>query len=244
MIGLHQQIWEKDTSEGVLRFFTLMGILVAVYFTAAGFGLMLSSVASSVESASALGPPFVIFFILFGGFYANTENIPTFISWIEYISPIRWGFSALVINEFEGVNFNCSDLSFETGACPPSGLIAGEKTINNLSFTDDSVSFSVGMLCMLAVLYHVLAYTLLRIKKDKFLEPVDEPHGFVSLVRAAALKDAPLVVSSGGEGGSDVKMEVMGGVEASSTDAAAVTPVDIVVEDKTESNEMSQLSQQ
>jgi hypothetical protein len=49
----------------------------------------------------------MLIFILFSGFYANAELIPQALSWIQYISPIRWVFAAFCVLQFSGVVFTC-----------------------------------------------------------------------------------------------------------------------------------------
>lgn len=39
-------------------------------------------------------------FILFGGMFTNSNTYPNWISWFQYISPIRYSLEALVTNEF------------------------------------------------------------------------------------------------------------------------------------------------
>ena len=39
--------------------------------------------------------------MLFGGQFANSKNIQAWISWFQYISPIRYGLEALTVNEFD-----------------------------------------------------------------------------------------------------------------------------------------------
>jgi ABC-type multidrug transport system permease subunit len=38
--------------------------------------------------------------MLFSGFLSNVDSYPKWIAWIQYLSPIRYGFEALVRNEF------------------------------------------------------------------------------------------------------------------------------------------------
>lgn len=43
--------------------------------------------------------------MLFSGFYVNSESVQSFVKWIEWISPIRYGLESLIYNEFEGTDF-------------------------------------------------------------------------------------------------------------------------------------------
>jgi ABC-type multidrug transport system permease subunit len=43
-------------------------------------------------------PIIVLPVVLFSGFYKNRETLPGWIGWIEYISPIKYGFTAIATN--------------------------------------------------------------------------------------------------------------------------------------------------
>jgi ABC-type multidrug transport system permease subunit len=47
--------------------------------------------------------------------------------WISYISPMKYGFVALIKNEFSGLLLTCNP-SVDNG-CPPSGTYPGEQII-------------------------------------------------------------------------------------------------------------------
>jgi hypothetical protein len=101
------------------------------YHLRLGLGFAISSVAPNGETANALGVPILIIFILFGnyfmlissiikssitiiitiiiiltiiigGFYIAVDQLPIVANWIPYICIFRWGYEALMINEFKG----------------------------------------------------------------------------------------------------------------------------------------------
>ena len=45
--------------------------------------------------------------IVFSGFYINLESIGWWFRWISYISPVRYGCTAVFRNELEGHEFSC-----------------------------------------------------------------------------------------------------------------------------------------
>lgn len=67
----------------------------------------------------------MLIFILFSGFYANTSLIPVWLRWLQWISPMRYTYSALVLNQFTGLNFTCSGA--EPTGCIPNGAVGGRK---------------------------------------------------------------------------------------------------------------------
>ena len=42
--------------------------------------------------------------MLFGGFFLNKNDFPSWIGWIEWISPFKYALETLTYNEFEDYN--------------------------------------------------------------------------------------------------------------------------------------------
>ena len=81
------------------HFFYCFFIWFLVSYCASAFGYFLSSVIEVAETAVMVGPIVMLPLILFGGFFSNLESIPDWIEWLQYLSPIRYGFEAIVRNE-------------------------------------------------------------------------------------------------------------------------------------------------
>lgn len=39
--------------------------------------------------------------VIFGGFVVNTSTLPASIAWIQWLSPVRYGFQCLTMAEFD-----------------------------------------------------------------------------------------------------------------------------------------------
>lgn len=63
------------------------------------------SAISSMPSALALFPPIIILNIIFDGKNISEENTPACLKWVNKVGLIRWGFTGLALNEFEGLGF-------------------------------------------------------------------------------------------------------------------------------------------
>lgn len=90
-IGLSLNAWL------FLRFFFAM---LVISFTASAFGHFISVLFTQPESAVSATPVFMMPLIILGGFIANAGTIPEWIAWLQYISPVRYGFESLTANEF------------------------------------------------------------------------------------------------------------------------------------------------
>ena len=86
------------------HFFTIYLVLVMTANTSLGIGLLISAISPNVNSATAIAPLFTMPSILFGGFVANTESFPSWLSWVQYFSPIRFGDEAIAHTQFDGVD--------------------------------------------------------------------------------------------------------------------------------------------
>ena len=54
-------------------------------------------------------------FIVFGGYYANADNVPAGLRWIARTSLIKYAFEAFCVNEFRGLRFE-NDKPGRTGS--------------------------------------------------------------------------------------------------------------------------------
>lgn len=57
-------------------FAKFLGILTLESFTSAALGLSVGAAAPTADAAVAIGPAVMLVWIIFGGYYANAENIP------------------------------------------------------------------------------------------------------------------------------------------------------------------------
>ena len=75
---------------------------------AASLGYFLSSIFENEQMAQGVAPLAVFPMLLFGGLFANNESVP-WLSWIQYISPIKYCAEALMWNEFRNDEYGIRD---------------------------------------------------------------------------------------------------------------------------------------
>lgn len=145
-------------------------ILICLFanFTCILLGLAISAFVPTIEAANALGPPFMIIGIIFGGFYIRVDSLPLILEWIPYISLFQWSYRALITNEFDGLDFTCD--SDDKTKC----ILTGEDVLYTLDFQGHTTSYGVFGLAMLMLVYLVALYLILEFSKFKFI-----PLGFV-----------------------------------------------------------------
>jgi len=77
--------------------------MLLIVQTSMGIGLVISSLAPDMTSATAIAPLFTMPMILFGGFIANAASTPNWLGWIQWLSPIRYANEAFAHIQFDGI---------------------------------------------------------------------------------------------------------------------------------------------
>ena len=90
------------------RFKSFIGLTSLHTIAAESAGLLVGSMSANSDVALSLLPPILVLSIIFDGKNISSENVPKPLQWIENIGLVRWGFEALCINEFSGLNFDVS----------------------------------------------------------------------------------------------------------------------------------------
>ena len=88
--------WFVGLSSTVDQFWIYYLVAYLITLNGASLGLMLGSMILDQKSVSAVTPIVLLPVILFSGFFKNIGNLPVWIGWIQYLSPIKYGFSAWI----------------------------------------------------------------------------------------------------------------------------------------------------
>ncbi|CAG9585745.1 unnamed protein product [Danaus chrysippus] len=134
------------------RFFIASGLAALITNVATSFGYLISCASSSVSMAASVGPPIIIPFMLFGGFFLNSGSVPPYLGWISYLSWFRYGNEALLVNQWSGVeSIACTRENF---TCPASG----DVVLTTLSFSEKDFTMDVVNMVLLFIGFRLLAY--------------------------------------------------------------------------------------
>ena len=87
--------------------------------------------------------------ILFGGLFANSSTLPVFLTWIQYISPVRYSNEAISQAQWHDVN------------------IETEQFLSLLGFDLGYIKCII-LLISLTVFWRLAALIVLRLKISKF----------------------------------------------------------------------------
>ncbi|XP_004238860.1 ABC transporter G family member 7 isoform X2 [Solanum lycopersicum] len=148
----------------ISRFGKFCAIVTVESFAASAMGLTVGAMVPTTEAALALGPSLMTVFIVFGGYYVNSDNTPIIFQWIPRVSLIRWAFQGLSINEFSGLQFEHQKTS---------DIQSGEQVLERLSFGSSRIGDTIIAQSRILMFWYYTTYLLLEKNKPKYqrLEP-------------------------------------------------------------------------
>ena len=125
--------------------------------TALFYCQLLAALLPDAQTAVALFPATLFFFIAFGGFIAPIPNLPSWLgSWAPLVSFVRWSYQALIINEFEGNPTNVWPTELALQANPEFMFL------NRLGFNGYNKWYSVPILLLNCVILRIMTYYVLK----------------------------------------------------------------------------------
>ncbi|KAI9003965.1 P-loop containing nucleoside triphosphate hydrolase protein [Hyaloraphidium curvatum] len=145
-----------NLNNGATQYFRFILGQCLVALVAMSLGFLVAAGAPSLEVAQIIAPMLAVVFIIFGGSFVNADTIPAWIGWLQWISILRYGYTALMQNEFYGAVFEC----------PPAGPCAfptGEDVINFYGLSSPSIWACFAILFAMAVFFLGTAAVVLRI---------------------------------------------------------------------------------
>jgi ABC-type multidrug transport system permease subunit len=78
----------------------LVFILILMSLVGNSIGFLTGSLFKDVKKASGLSPVLLLPLMMFSGMYNKLNSIPSWISWVQYISPFRYGLHMSLINQY------------------------------------------------------------------------------------------------------------------------------------------------
>ncbi|KAK1942575.1 Protein white [Phytophthora citrophthora] len=121
-------------------------IVVLVNSCAIGLGYMVSCLCRRVDIAPIIGVVIILPFLLFGGLLINSDDCPDYFIWIQYVSPIKYGFEALMKIFWRQVPSISCDAAVENCTA-----LTGDEVLKNYSMesrsavTDGAILIAVNL---------------------------------------------------------------------------------------------------
>ena len=117
--------WMIGLASTAEQFFVFYLINFLVGLCGNSFGLLLGSIITDGKSLSSTVTIVLLPFVLFSGFFKNAGNFSSWVGWIQYLSPIKYGFAAMIENEVKYRDSNINSLNLDVGVGLSIGVLFG-----------------------------------------------------------------------------------------------------------------------
>ncbi len=67
-----------------------------------GTGILIASIFDDINNALAVLPIVILPLLPFSGLFASSDALPGYLSWIQWISPMKYAYTGMVENQFNG----------------------------------------------------------------------------------------------------------------------------------------------
>jgi len=157
--------WMVGLYASLETFLIFVGILLLTANTAVSFGYIVSAAANSVTTALAVAPPLMIPLLMFGGFFLNSDSIPVYFIWMEYLSWFKYSNELLALNQWQNIDAIACPPLMPNETCNERCLFPnGQSVIRYLNFDEDNRNTDYVALAALMVGYRLIAFILLFMK--------------------------------------------------------------------------------
>eukprot|EP00924_Labyrinthula_sp_SR-Ha-C_P011236 maker-scaffold_48-snap-gene-1.43-mRNA-1 protein AED:0.30 eAED:0.30 QI:5/1/1/1/1/1/2/79/656 len=160
----------------------LLGTLTGV--TSSGFGQILGASLSDAKAAQEFGPLLLFPQLLFSGVFIPIDNLPPALSWLQYISIMKYAASAGAVIEFNecGDRDDLDNLFLEVTTCNSSQdncLNLEEnleyqqeciESLENQNMSKEDLIFYIGMLVVLAIVFRCSSLIVLVYRANFFTD--------------------------------------------------------------------------
>ncbi|EQC24862.1 hypothetical protein SDRG_17246 [Saprolegnia diclina VS20] len=185
--GLYRSyVWyiAKNVSELLLQFFFPLIYLIPAYFmigfgasnatlfftfylfmallssSATGLGYMVSCIAKTPEVAPILGILLILPLLIFGGLLINTNNVPVYLKWLEFISPMKYAFRGMSRAFWNSIDTIPCDSA-------PCAATTGAQVLANLGHDKQSMGYDVIFLIWINLFFRLIGIVALWISLRK-----------------------------------------------------------------------------
>ncbi|KAG5465599.1 hypothetical protein CUR178_00306 [Leishmania enriettii] len=141
------------------KFLIFNGIGVLVMLNSYALCLLMSNLSRNYSTANIITSLLLVLYLLpTGGMLVSLNSIPLVWRWIKYVSFVRFAFSALVANEFDGLTLVCDPVPPDIVPCITSGSVfAASQGMYAKDIGLHALRVALSML-----VYLVLGYVVLR----------------------------------------------------------------------------------
>ncbi|KAJ8656456.1 hypothetical protein O0I10_007779 [Lichtheimia ornata] len=134
-------------------------VLVLFNLSAVGLCLCFATAIKNLASANLFSNLVMLFSMLFGGFLLNKDHIPSFLSWLKYLSFFNYGYEALIVNELKDLTLRddtIADIKI------PGSIILTRFGFDSQAFWIDIVRLSLFVTITLTIAFLLLKFFVIE----------------------------------------------------------------------------------
>ncbi|KAF7316625.1 Brefeldin A resistance protein [Mycena chlorophos] len=220
------------------QFFTFFLFLFSMALTMKAFFRAIAAAFKSPAAAQSFVGIILLMLVLYTGYTIPKPSMIGALRWITYINPLRYGFEAVVANEFHTLNGTCATLvpqgpgyenvTLANQVCATVGSVPGQAFVDGNTFIKESYDYSFSHVWMnfgILVAFAIGFITLLLVFSEiNTSSTTDTP---VLLFKRGAKKAATIVENSNANGGDPEKAPASPSAtmtDAVDADAVAAAP--------------------
>ncbi|KZT65216.1 hypothetical protein DAEQUDRAFT_716908 [Daedalea quercina L-15889] len=150
------------------KFFTFLLFVFTMTITMKAWFRSLAALFKSAAPAQAVAGISVLILTLYTGYTIPQPSMIGALRWLTYLNPLKYGFEALVVNEFHGLNAECASIvpsgagyenvTIANQVCTTVGSVSGQATVNGMSYVAGSFEYAYkhlwrnfGIICVFGV---------------------------------------------------------------------------------------------
>lgn len=135
-------------------FFFFLLVAFTMTLSMSMFFRLFASMTKTIAQALAPSSIILLLLVLYTGFAIPVEYMRGWASWLRYINPVAYGFESVMVNEFNGRQFDCSSFvptgpSYENinpdeRACAVKGSTPGSAFVSGTAYVETTFSYQYG----------------------------------------------------------------------------------------------------
>eukprot|EP01127_Copromyxa_protea_P000879 TRINITY_DN1079_c0_g1_i1.p1 TRINITY_DN1079_c0_g1~~TRINITY_DN1079_c0_g1_i1.p1 ORF type:complete len:735 (-),score=163.25 TRINITY_DN1079_c0_g1_i1:39-2081(-) len=183
--------WLIGFSNSAAQFFEFCLILIIIMQVSYGIGMVLSTCILDPSLVNRVQPVFTLPLMIFAGFFVNLDTIGDWLSWIQYINPLKYGFRYGLRAALSGAIFSCKFSEWKEVLPISVPLLVNDTTVQSLGSVDenaylcpvstgdayllrmgvDTNNYALDLIwvSIFAVFFHVVSCTVLYIRKPQLV---------------------------------------------------------------------------
>ncbi|GMF22712.1 unnamed protein product [Phytophthora fragariaefolia] len=146
-----------------------------VFLSSLAFGawyFLLVALTPNMNVAMPMAMLSVLFFVMFSGFAIPKDQIPNYLIWLYWASPVAWGIRGLAVNQFQAPSFNVC-IYDGIDYCTLSGRTMGEYYLSLFDVPSSKYYVDLSMVFVIGCYLLFLALAVWALEHRRFEGPED-----------------------------------------------------------------------